>query len=368
MTSGWLGDGVKVAMCQTTGSSLADNENSASLNLKTQGYWQDRSVVVKCVGEQRLELRGLVSGKFDMEQYEALTVGCGMTVLPLSITRVAGEDRARFLHNFCTADIKKLESGDCCEAFFLNTKGKTICHAVIVARDIDMLIVSTARSSESLIENLDRYLLSDDVQLQDVSELWRSVFVRGAQAESAFESCKFSLPREGTASNTGFQIVLRAELAGEGILVLEAEDGDVTIAGSLADAGAINCSADWFHHVRIESVTAWCDSEITETCLPQEFRRDEKTISFTKGCYLGQETVARLDALGHVNRYLTGFEILDGSIETGADLVLEGKKVGRITSISELGDQNSIALGFVRVAHSKPGNVLKCEGVTVKVS
>lgn len=302
-----------------------------------------------------------------MEEYQALTEPCGVSELPLSMIRIAGNDRAKFVHNFCTADIKKLETDSCCEAFFLNTKGKTICHGVVICREIDLLIVSTAKSSEVLIENLDRYLLSEDVQLSDVSAIWRSVFVFGPQSSVMLGECEVRVPSESKVYNTGFQLAIQAELAGAGVLILEPVDGDVQVAQKLIASGAVACLSDSFHLLRVQNQTPWCDSEITDKCLPQEFRRDSRAISFTKGCYLGQETVARLDALGHVNRYLAGFEILDGSVDVGDEIRKDEKKIGVVTSMAQTPDGKTIGLGFLKVEFAKPGEVVECDGLKLNV-
>jgi folate-binding protein YgfZ len=302
-----------------------------------------------------------------MEEYQALTESCGVSELPLSMIRIAGNDRAKFVHNFCTADIKKLETDSCCEAFFLNTKGKTICHGVVICREIDLLIVSTAKSPEVLIENLDRYLLSEDVQLSDVSAIWRSVFVFGPQSSVMLGECEVRVPSESKVYNTGFQLAIQAELAGAGVLILEPVDGDVQVAQKLIASGAVACLSDSFHLLRVQNQTPWCDSEITDKCLPQEFRRDSRAISFTKGCYLGQETVARLDALGHVNRYLAGFEILDGSVDVGDEIRKDEKKIGVVTSMAQTPDGKTIGLGFLKVEFAKPGEVVECDGLKLNV-
>ena len=292
---------------------------------------------------------------------------CAVTRLPLSVIRLAGEDRAKFLHNFCTADTKKLQPNECSEAFFLNPKGKTICHGIIVSREVDLLIITTAKSPATLIENLDKYLLSDDVQTSDASALWRSVFVYGSDCDKVLADAKIRVPADGTIANSGFQMVMQAELAGQGVLILEPAEGDGDVAASLIEKGAVDCPIENLHIARIMNQTPWCDSEITDTCLPQEFRRDAKAISFTKGCYLGQETVARLDALGHVNRYSIGFEIVDGEISIGDNLRKDEKKIGVVTSLVDGSDGKKIGMGFLRVEFAKSGEDVACEGVTLGV-
>lgn len=292
---------------------------------------------------------------------------CAATKLSLSVIRLAGADRAKFLHNFCTADINKLQADQCSEAFFLNPKGKTICFGIVVSREVDLLIITTAKSTEVLMQSLDMYLLSDDVQLSDATALWRSVFVYGPEAEKVLSDSEIRVPAEGAVANTGFQMVLQAELAGQGVLILEPVEGDVDVASKLTEKGAVDYSIDAMHIARIASQTPWCDSEVTDACLPQEFRRDAKAISFTKGCYLGQETVARLDALGHVNRFMTGFEIVSGEVSIGDVLRKDEKKVGLVTSLAETSDGKKIGLGFLKVELVNSGEEVQCEGVSLLI-
>ena len=131
----------------------------------------------------------------------------------------------------------------------------------------------------------------------------------------------------------------------------------------------MECGPQALHAVRIANRTPWFGSEIDNDNLPQELRRDEKAISFTKGCYLGQETVARINAIGHVNRLLVGLKIA-GQVEsaTGAELSIDSKAVGKITSVSQLAQSNGPnAIGFVRRGQSQSGTVLEFEGGTATV-
>ena len=198
-------------------------------------------------------------------------------------------------------------------------------------------------------------------------EDWRSVFVFGPEHQSALSKCGVDVPVEGAVSIVGFQVVLQAELAGQGVLLLEPAAGDVDMAKQLIDNGAKELSQTQMHWERIANNTPWCGSEVNDSCLVQEFRRDDKAVSFTKGCYLGQETVARLDALGHVNRYLFGFEVVDGAVAAGDELRKDGKKVGVVSSVADVDSRTAIGLGFVKVELAKPGDELQCENVTLKV-
>jgi len=278
-----------------------------------------------------------------------------VTNLPISVIRVTGNDRDRFLHSFCTADIKKLPEGRRCEAFFLNPKGKTIDHCWMVKRPVDLLIVSTSDSPSELIEHLDRYLISDDVQLEDISSKWRCGFVFGSEATVAMTKTEMPVPEDDAVQLDGFRTLFNAEFGGEGICILEPSAGDVDSLEVLSQAGATVVSLEDFHSYRVASGTPWVGIDITDANLPQEFGRDATAISFTKGCYLGQETVARLDAMGHVNQRFAQLQFGDGQcVEPGATLKKDGKKVATVTSVSAADGKG---LGFVRKSAGAEGVV-----------
>jgi folate-binding protein YgfZ len=128
----------------------------------------------------------------------------------------------------------------------------------------------------------------------------------------------------------------------------------------LLDAGARLCSAETFDTVRIEAGWPLYGRDITEANLPQEVDRDAQVISFKKGCYLGQETVARIDALGHVNRKLRGLKFAgEVTPDAGTPLTIGDKNVGEVTSAvisPTLGAP--LALGYVRRGHNEIGTRL----------
>jgi folate-binding protein YgfZ len=115
--------------------------------------------------------------------------------------------------------------------------------------------------------------------------------------------------------------------------------------------------------LRVEAGTPCFGRDVTAENLPQEVGRDQRAISFVKGCYLGQETVARIDALGHVNKLLKGLKFLTPGAATTADatLMLDGKTVGKITSAALSPAWGvPVALGYVRLAHAEAGTELLC--------
>ena len=130
---------------------------------------------------------------------------------------------------------------------------------------------------------------------------------------------------------------------------------------ALVAAGARPCGHDAVEMARLEAGTPLFGQDITDKNLPQELARNAFAISFTKGCYLGQETVARIDALGHVNQTLCGLRFPAPHIPPpGTELTADGKVVAHVTSAAfspRLG--SPVALGFVRRGHDAPGTKLR---------
>ena len=125
----------------------------------------------------------------------------------------------------------------------------------------------------------------------------------------------------------------------------------------LGEAGVRPCGAEVFEIVRVEAGFPWYGRDIHEDCLPQEVNRDAQAISFTKGCYLGQETVARIDALGHVNRKLAGVRWYGSEmLQSGQELTVAGQAIGRVTSaVWSPRARAVLALAYLRHGFDQPG-------------
>lgn len=301
----------------------------------------------------------------DSLQADYETLLAGTSIAPLDnhfAISVAGEDRHAFLHNFCTADVKKLSNGQCCEAFVLNGKGKTMAFIHILAFvDAIWLIGADKANASVLIEHLDRYIIREDVQLANLTDDVQMFFGPSERCAGA-AGLPDLLPNTCTLPD-GLGDSVRAaviEVAGLGAWFAVSNDEAKDFVTGMDVVCVTMSSPAPLSSIRIECGTPWSGTEADESNLPQELERDDKAISFTKGCYLGQETVARLDALGRVNQLLVRlqFEAADssGAPTPGAELKAEEKVVGRVTSVawSPKSDQ-WIGFAFVRRAQAKAG-------------
>jgi folate-binding protein YgfZ len=311
-----------------------------------------------------------------LDQYAALTTGAGVAELARSLVEVTGADRLQLLHSFTTADVKKLPVGGLCEAFVTSPQGKTLGHVLIGNRGQSLVLDTTPGQAAKLIAHFERYIISEDAALADRTAEEAVLLVAGAEAvELLARLGSGTIPREGTG-------VVQSAIAGQQVLIkrvnflaaptyfLQASRGGLsTVGDALAAAGATPCENEAVEMARLEAGTPLFGQDITDDNLPQEIGRDALAISFTKGCYLGQETVARIDALGHVNRQLVGVKFSGTTIPApGLALRADDKVVGQVTSAAWSPKlQAPLALALVRRAQAKAGTTLDCDGGSAEV-
>ncbi len=313
------------------------------------------------------------------EQYAALTTGAGAVALEgWTTVRIAGVDRAAFLHNMCTADVRALAAGQGGEAFFTDVKGKIIGHAVILAGAEEHWLVGVPDQAARLIAHLDRYIIREDVQLSDHSVELTWTLIAGRQSAAAVER----LSAGGAPAPTAPWAHREVEVAGIAVGFVRcpwpwsggylaacpaASAGD--FRGILQAASVIPVANPAWTALRIESGWPMMEVDFDGANLPQEVGRDAVAINFHKGCYLGQETIARIDALGHVNKRLATVRLAgEAAPAVGAELESEGQAVGHVTSACWSPRLAApLALAMVRRVHNDPGAQLTCAGKAAEV-
>lgn len=284
------------------------------------------------------------------QQYNALRRGCGMVELAdWSSVSLTGADRQKFLNSFCTNDVKKLAPGESCEAFIPNAKGRILGHGLISCRENELVFIGTPNQAVRIIEHLDRYIIREDVQLRDTT------------AERSYLLLSGGAATHGKAVDGG--LFFRWNLVdGEGVGVLELQPEALSACLSeLCDHGYVAVGSPAFTAARIEAGVPLFGVDFDEHNFPQEVDRDREAISFTKGCYLGQETVARIDALGHVNQKIVGVRFSGAEVPAvGTELSKDGAKVGVVTSAAFSSRLSApLALAMVRREANSAGTRLE---------
>lgn len=292
-----------------------------------------------------------------------------------------GPDRAKFLHNLVTNEVKRLPVGKGCEAFVTSIQGRTLAFVILAAAEDSILIGMDPEVIGGLMPHLQKYGVFDDIAIEDRSARTFEYHLAGPAAEEIVKRCGGQLPEGADLAHVRTEVVgLTVQLIRESPAGLPGFTliGDVADAGLLKnsvlaigrDLGLVAAGPEVFDVLRIEAGTPVFGKDITDKNLPQEIGEDTRAINFVKGCYLGQETVARLDALGHVNQILKGLVFEPGSPcpEPGAPLEGGSKQAGVVTSAAFSPLRNStVALAIVRTAYAAPGtrvNVALSDGGT----
>lgn len=275
-------------------------------------------------------------------EYKALTQDCGLVPLvSWTSIQVQGEDRVSFVHNMCTNDIRRLDAGSCCEAFCTDVKGKVLAHVWVFVESDSINLLAVPGQADSILTHLDRYIIREDVQLQDRSAAHSWMVASGPKSRELLTSGLAS--DNGTPAPAGKFVTTPNEpvpcliatvpwLWPECYLLRSARPVPTTLSQSTA---MLPPDSSAWNSVRIESAFPLFGTDFDSANLPQEVDRNDQAISFNKGCYLGQETVARLDALGHVNKKLrlVAFDAKEVP-PVGTKLISAGQTVGRTTSMA----------------------------------
>ena len=282
-----------------------------------------------------------------------------------------GNDRQSFLHAMLSQSVKDLTAGQGCRAELLDDRGHVVADfRVLVLADEVRLDCDTPAIAAKAFAALDKFVIMDDVQLADASGDSAVLTLSGRTAGALLLRCGAGTMPSGAWSNAAWTfgsdhvLLVAAKWTGGGdydIHVSAASTGAVRT--TLLAAGATRISGETFSALRIEAGVATQTDELDDV-LALEANLAPEAVSFTKGCYLGQEVMARIDARGHVNRVLVGLT-LDGDAPAvrGSTLRAGDKDVGRITSSAispALG--RPIALAYLRREHSTPGTAITVRG------
>ncbi len=292
------------------------------------------------------------------------------------LIEVRGEDRVRWLDGMISGDVEALveaESGSGCYATLLTHRGAIVAD-LHVARIGDVFLLESLRTEiPHILEVLNGFIIADDVELFDRSE---ENFVLGLEGPVAPAILDAALA--GSASLPTAENWCEAEIANRSVLVgafgfsgeagyqLHFEPGARGEIEAALDAAAgarsiVRGDLAALEILRIEAGIPALGRELDEEVLPPEARL-ERAIAPDKGCYVGQEIVARLRARGQVNHLLVGLKLDAKKLPAeGAELSVDGRKTGEMTSLAQSPSVGLIALGYVRREHAEPGTRVEFE-------
>jgi folate-binding protein YgfZ len=314
----------------------------------------------------------------------ALRAGCGVYDLGFRAKiALAGKDRVRWLNGMVSNNIRDLAAGHGVYAFILNPQGHILGDLNAYNRGESLLVDTDRSQAEKILAIFRKYIIMDKVEVSDLSEQLAALGVSGPKAREVLAACGFELP-ELTAQQTGDLHQHDMKWRGVDCALIRSDEnsyeiwlapGEVrNLWDALRAAGATAVGAEALETHRILSGVPLYGVDIRERELPQETEQ-ARALSFTKGCYIGQEIVERIRARGNVHRMFAGFVLENGAtVAPGAKIVARDadaaeKEVGEVTSVASLPGEGgrNVALGYIRREVGGPGREVTIGAAAAKV-
>src|SRR5215216_1210809 len=301
-----------------------------------------------------------------MAEYEAVRNG-GAGLMDLSDRgriRVSGSEAVMFLNGLITNDMKTVVPHRWIPAAFPTVQGRLIgAVRVIRAAEPLFLIDTDAASHEAVLKTISRFTMAGDFYVTDVTAQTSMLSVQGKEAaaisEKVLRAGLYDLPRYYVVDivwQDSYVTILRATQTSEdGFDIVVNADKAAELRQALEQAGAQPVSEETREILRVEAGIARYGRDMDEMNVITETNLDD-AVSYTKGCYTGQEIIVRIKHRGHVAKKLTGLRFeTERQIEQGALLKADGREIGRVTSTTVSPKVGSIGLGYVRYEYLDAG-------------
>ena len=288
---------------------------------------------------------------------------------------LTGNDAPDFLHNISTNDLKNLPLGGGAETYFCDSKAKALFVAIVYhirhENDHALWLSTTPDYNEGLYKHLDRFLIAEAVTIHDMTDAYSQFHLAGPEAITILNKLlDGSLPELAEFQHIDVEITQGCivsvrrndELGLPGYNLVCQNNQAETLRQSVIDAGATPAGISAYEILRIEAGTPLQGVDFDETRFVLEISNVKRAISYTKGCFPGQEPIVMArDRSGRVNRAFRHFvPKVDTSIPVGSKLLAEGKEVGIVTSATMSPQYNGpLGLGYVKWTHQEPGTILQ---------
>ncbi|MDJ0866678.1 MAG: glycine cleavage T C-terminal barrel domain-containing protein [Myxococcota bacterium] len=319
-----------------------------------------------------------------MSDAAAVRAGAGLFRLAdRGLLEVRGGDRVRFLQGQLSNDVEALDADgprSGCYALALTPQGRIVADLHVIARPDCLWLETAAGAVAPARERLEKYVIADDVEIVDRSAEFGWLALEGAAAPAILEAAHGApVALDPDAARElelgGAQVVVAAwgVSGAPGFRLLAAPEAVETASEALRRAGRerglLEPDPAVLEVLRVEAGVPATGSELDEEVLPAEARLLERAVSFTKGCYTGQEVVARMESRGRVGHLLVGLALEAGRApEPGTAVEVDGARVGEVTSAADSPLAGPIALAFVRSVHAEPGTEVALAGRPARVA
>ena len=301
------------------------------------------------------------------QEFTTLTEGAGwLDQSDRSRLCLLGADRARFLHGQVTNDINGLGEFTGCYAALVNAKGKMESDLFAYRLADEILLDFEPGLTAAVQARLERYVIAEDVEIADVAPHFGLLTVQGPQAEAVLTKLDLPAPTEPlTVAQTEDEIYIvhQPRLGTDGFDLFIPIDA-MNAWRERLDTIAPRCQMPAFEKARVLATIPQFGVDLTTDNFPPEGGLETRAISYAKGCYIGQEIIARIRTYGKVNKVLRGLS-LEGAAAIGDPVLHEGTPVGTLSSVCH---EPSAALAIIKRTASEPGTVLSVDTKNGSVS
>ncbi len=305
-------------------------------------------------------------------EYRILRQAAGLIDYSIyAVIEASGNDRLDFLHRILTNDIRRLKPGQGARSALLNANGKFLAELIVLALEDRALLLCEASRSAAILLELERFHFSEDVSLANCERSHAVLAIQGPRALETAQAFSAAVP---ASPAIGDHWLARGNLApgnleaarfvylpltrAPGLLCIAPADAAIPLWDTLqaGTTGPAPCGWQALNTARVEDGLAWFGVDADESNLLGETGLDDVLISETKGCYVGQEIVARMRTYGSANKKLVGLVLSGNTIPpVGAQLLRDGEEMGRVTSACfSPALRRAIALGYVKRPYYEP--------------
>ena len=320
------------------------------------------------------------ANRISLEDYTAVRQGAFLGAISARAQiAVAGKDRASYLQGLLTNDIAALGPDAGCYAAWLTPQGRMLTDLHVLQSDDMILLDVPAELAETILQRLDQFLFSEDVQLAALAGNLQPVWIHGQSAPDVLsrvvaDAPSFDVWRDYQHARLAFQsvpvVVARINQLGvPGFCLYVAADQADALVASLQANGAATVDESLINAMRVEEGYPVFGRDMTDDTIPLEAGIEARAISFTKGCYVGQEVVIRVlhRGGGRVARRLVGLRSND-DMAVATKLCSGEREIGFVTSAAMSPALGPIALGYVHRDFTSPGTEVSVDGAAGRIA
>ena len=280
----------------------------------------------------------------------------------MGVLKLTGPERKTWLQGMVTNEVEKLGAGQGCYAAHLNAQGKVVAQMIVLVAEEEVWLLVEREAAGKLSGVFDKLIIMEDVQVSDSSQDYVVLEVIGPETSAVVQRWTGQTLPEGAPYAHQSSAQGRIVSSDLGIDVIVPRANAEQALSAIIDAGAIEIEMETWNVLRSEAGLPLYGVDIDETTTLPEL--GQRGISYDKGCYIGQEVVARIKYIGHVNRRFVGFVCKGNAVpELRSAVQVKGKDVGYVTTaVFSPRINRAIALGFVNRVAAEPGTEVLIAG------